>query len=51
MTIPLDSSPLKALERPFSSRVSLFEGQPENKGKPMGENMHCVPVCECECCI
>ena len=51
MTIPLHSAPLQALKRPFWSWVSWNKCWLENKGKPIGEIMHCVHLCECEFCI
>ena len=51
MTIHLHSAPLEALERPFWSWVSRIESQLDNKGKPMGENMHGVSLFEYEHCI
>ncbi|KAG5599116.1 hypothetical protein H5410_030486 [Solanum commersonii] len=47
MAIPLHSAPLQALERHFSSSVSRIKSRLENKGKPMGESMHYVPLFEC----
>jgi len=42
-------NPVSSLEKTF-----LILNEPKqkligNKGKPMGVNMHCVYLCECEC--